>query len=262
MPAVISLREVTQENLSDVLKLSVAEAQNQFVAPNPVSLAEAHFEPRAWYRAIYADETPVGFVMLYEDQQKPTYYLWRYMIDARYQGHGYGRQALELVIERMRNLPNAQEMLLSYVPAEGSPQPFYEKLGFVDTGEVDDGENVMRLALSPLPAAAAPAPTEPEPAASSLTHVVLFKLKDNNSQAVAMAVERLRSLGGKVPALRSLEVGQDVVRSPRSYDVALIACFDSLADMQAYQVHPSHQEVLAYMQAAAAAIIAVDFESS
>lgn len=260
MPAVVTLRDVTPENLRDVLKLHVAAAQEQFVAANAVSLAEAHFEPRAWYRAIYADETPVGFVMVYIDEQKPTYYLWRYMIDARYQGQGYGRQAMEQVIAHVRALPNAAEMFLSYVPAEGSPQPFYQKLGFVDTGEVHDGENVMRLVLSPLPAAAAPAPTEPEPAASSLTHVVLFKLKDGSPQAVAAAVEKLRSLAGKVPALRSLEVGQDVVRSPRSYDVALIARFDSLAEMQAYQVHPYHQEVLTYMQAAAAAIIAVDFE--
>lgn len=259
MPAAVTLRDVTPQNLHAVLELRVSAAQEQFVASNAVSLAEAHFEPQAWYRAIYADETPVGFVMLYVDEQKPTYYLWRYMIDARYQGQGYGRQAMEQVIAHVRTLPNAAEMFLSYVPAEGSPQPFYQKLGFVDTGEVHDGENVMRLALSPLPAAA-PAPTEPEPAASSLTHVVLFKLKDSSPQAAATAVERLRSLAGKVPALRSLEAGQNVIRSPRSYDVALIARFDSLADMQAYQVHPYHQEVLAYMQATSATIIAVDFE--
>ncbi len=265
MPAAVTLRDVTSQNLHDVLKLRVTLAQEQFVASNAVSLAEAHFEPRAWYRAIYAGETPVGFVMLYEDQQKPRYYLWRYMIDARYQGHGYGRQALERVIERVRALPQAQEMFLSYVPAAGSPQPFYEKLGFVDTGEVHDGENVMRLALpapesSELPAAATP--TEPAPTAASLTHVVLFKLKDNTPQAVTAAGDKLRSLQGKVPALQSLEVGQDIVRSPRSYDLALIARFASLADMQAYQVHPYHQEVLAYIQTASAAVVAVDFEPS
>jgi hypothetical protein len=57
----ISLRAVTTENLYAIVKLEVAEAQKQFVAPNVYSMAEAALEPKAWPRAIYADETPVGF---------------------------------------------------------------------------------------------------------------------------------------------------------------------------------------------------------
>jgi len=145
--AVVSLREVTADTLRSVLRLKVSPQQEQFVADNATSIAQAHFEPKAWFRAIYAGETPVGFVMLYDDTEKPEYFLWRYMIDSRYQGLGFGRQALLQVIDIVRGRPRATEMLLSYVPAEGSPEPFYAGLGFVNTGEVEDGENVMRLEL-------------------------------------------------------------------------------------------------------------------
>ena len=141
----VSLREITKENLRDVLRLKVAPPQKEFVADNATSIAQAHFEPLAWFRAIYADETVVGFVMMFEDPEKPTYYLWRFMIGESYQGQGYGREALKLLIERVKRLPKAKEMLLSYVPAQGGPQPFYQKLGFIDTGEMEEDEMVMKL---------------------------------------------------------------------------------------------------------------------
>lgn len=144
--AVVSLREITKETVRDILNLKVSDDQRNFVAPNAKSIAEAHFEPKAWFRAIYADETAVGFVMLYVDSEKSIYYLWRYMIDGQFQGKGYGRQALQLTIAYVKTRPNATEMVLSYVPAdEGSPERFYAKLGFVNTGEVHDGENEMKL---------------------------------------------------------------------------------------------------------------------
>lgn len=145
--AVVSLREITNESLGAILRLKVKPEQAHFVADNATSIAQAYFEPKAWFRAIYADETPVGFVMLYDDPETPEYYLWRYMIDGRYQGMGFGRRALELFIDHVRTRPGATELLASYVPGEGSPGPFYAGLGFVETGRVDDGENVIRLAL-------------------------------------------------------------------------------------------------------------------
>jgi diamine N-acetyltransferase len=147
----VTLREITSETVRDILRLKVKPEQDNLVAPNSVSLAEALFEEKAWYRAIYAGETPVGFVMLWDSEEEPKYYLWRYMIDARYQSMGFGRQALKKVIDYVRMRPRATELLLSYVPGEGSPEPFYAGLGFVNTGEVHDGENVMRLDLTALP---------------------------------------------------------------------------------------------------------------
>ncbi len=134
--------------MRSICKLAVAPSQQHFVASNAVSIAQAYFEREtAWFRAVYADETPVGFLMLEDDPTAQEYSLWRFMIDARFQGHGYGRRALELLIAHVRTRPGATELFTSCVPGDGSPCPFYERMGFVYTGEEDDGELVMRLAL-------------------------------------------------------------------------------------------------------------------
>ncbi len=146
--AALTLREITRENLRDVLRLRVAPSQERFVAPNDVSVAEASLHPTAWHRAIYADDVPVGFAMIDDQPEKPEYYLWRFMIDQRYQGLGFGARALELLIDYVRTRPRASELLLSCVPGEGSPCSFYERRGFVYTGAEDHGELVMRLDLT------------------------------------------------------------------------------------------------------------------
>ncbi|MDQ8198658.1 GNAT family N-acetyltransferase [Pelagicoccus enzymogenes] len=146
--AVVTLREITKETFDDFCELSVADEQKKFVAPNDYSVAEAHFNPgRAWLRGIYADEKPIGFLMLDDQPSLPEYYLWRFMIDARFQSMGFGSQALELLIDHVRTRPGAKELLTSIVPAKGGPQAFYEKHGFKLTGEIQDGESMMRLKL-------------------------------------------------------------------------------------------------------------------
>ncbi len=146
--AAISLREITKENLRDILNLKVAPEQERFVASNAISIAQAYFDRDvAWFRAICADDTPVGFVMLHDEPAERKYYLWRLMVDHRYQKLGYGARALNRVIEYVRQRPGAHELLTSVVPGEGSPGPFYEKLGFVYTGEMEDAERVMRRPL-------------------------------------------------------------------------------------------------------------------
>jgi diamine N-acetyltransferase len=145
--AAVSLREVTAETAGTICDLSVAPDQRRFVAANAGSIAQAYFTKEAWFRAIYADETPVGFVMLYDDPQEPRYSLWRFMVAAEHQGKGYGRRAMRLLIEHVKSRPRAAELLLSYVPGEGGPEGFYRGLGFEPTGEIEDGEVVMRLRL-------------------------------------------------------------------------------------------------------------------
>lgn len=148
--AQVTLREVNKENLRTILNLKVHPEQEQFVAPNAVSVAQAYFDrERAWFRAIYADDTPVGFLMLYDDPDEPEYFLWRFMIDARYQKMGFGWRALELLVQHVRTRPGAQSLGTSCVPAEGGPGPFYERFGFRYSGEEDEGELVMRLELEP-----------------------------------------------------------------------------------------------------------------
>jgi len=144
----VSLREVTKETVRAITALKVGPGQDRFVAPNAVSIAQAYFSRDvAWFRAIYVGEEPAGFVMLDDDAPKQSYYLWRYMIDQRFQGKGVGRRALELVIDYVRTRPGATALLTSIVPGDGSPGPFYEKMGFAYTGEEEDGELVMRLNL-------------------------------------------------------------------------------------------------------------------
>ena len=143
----ITLREITSDSLKAVLNLRVSVDQERLVASNARSIAEAHFSDHAWFRAIYAQDEPVGFLMLYIDESETEYYLWRLMIDHRFQGRRYASEALKLAIAHVRTLPNAFELKTSYVPGEGSAGSFYEKMGFKETGEVDDGEIVLSLAL-------------------------------------------------------------------------------------------------------------------
>lgn len=93
------------------------------------------------------------------------------------------------------------------------------------------------------------------------THVVFFKLKDKSEENMEKAKSIIMRVEGKVPTLKSIKVGVDVVRSARSYDLALITTFDSREDMDAYQVHPVHvDEVLAKLKPMLELSAAVDFE--
>jgi diamine N-acetyltransferase len=138
----VELREITRETVRAICDLKVADGQREFVALNARSIAEAHFVPTHWMRAIYADDEPAGFVLTNE------YYLWRFMVDEGYQRRGVGRRAMELVLERWRGL-GAAEATLSVVPANLGAISFYEPLGFRLTGEEHDGELVMRLEFEP-----------------------------------------------------------------------------------------------------------------
>lgn len=143
----VSLREITAETLKPVLNLSVSDTQKKFVAANAVSIAQAYFCRQAWFRAIYAGERPVGFVMLYIDKKKADYDVWRFMIDRRYQRKGYGAAAMSQVIDYVKGLPRASALYLSHAPGRSNPAPFYRKFGFIHTGELNEGEKVMKLDL-------------------------------------------------------------------------------------------------------------------
>jgi len=94
-----------------------------------------------------------------------------------------------------------------------------------------------------------------------ITHIVFFKLKDPTKEGITAVHDKLLSMQGKIEELRHLEAGVDVIRSERSYDVALLTRFDSLEDLQAYQVHPYHAgEVIPLMKSLCASIVAVDYE--
>jgi len=95
-----------------------------------------------------------------------------------------------------------------------------------------------------------------------ITHIVLFKLAEPTAEGIATVSEKLLSMQGKIPMLRYLEVGKDIVGSLRSYDVALITKFDSMEDLDSYQIHPYHSnDVVPVMKSICSSIVSVDFES-
>lgn len=145
----VTLREVTAETVREVCALSdtLTEPKRRMVAPNALSIAEAYFCEEAWFRAVYADETPVGFVMLYDDPEEATYFLWRLMVAQPHHGKGFGRRTIELLIEYVRTRPGATELRASCGEGEGSPEGFYRKLGFERTGGMVGDEVELRLAL-------------------------------------------------------------------------------------------------------------------
>jgi len=152
----VSLREINADTVRQITSLSVSREQEGLVANNAVSLAQALFSPEAWYRAIYVDEVPAGFVMLYDESLRtvapphPEAALWRFMVDSRFQRQGVGTAALEHVVAHVRGKGLFSTLLVSYVPAPGSPEPFYLRAGFRHTGRVDEGEIVLELRLNDL----------------------------------------------------------------------------------------------------------------
>lgn len=151
----ISLRPIDSSNYRECIELSVAPDQEQFVASNLQSLADAYvWREAAEPFAVYSDDEMVGFALLFplgdgeDDDSIPEpgtergYILVRLMIDDRVQGNGYGRAALDAIVElvRRRGLPTIR---LSVVPENEQALEFYRRNGFAETGEIHGGEIVM-----------------------------------------------------------------------------------------------------------------------
>ena len=99
----IKLEEITADNLEDVLKLKVSKNQENFVSTTAYSLAQAYvYQENAYPFAIYADDILVGFIMFGFYESRNQYTLWKFLIDKCHQNKGYGKTALLLGIERMK----------------------------------------------------------------------------------------------------------------------------------------------------------------
>ncbi len=151
----MTLREITTTNREAVLALGVAPAQEQFVGTVAGALHEAEQIPRAkaWYRAVYADDEPVGFVMLsWNVVPDPPriigpWFLWKLIVDEKRQGEGFGREAVRLVAEVV-SANGAETLFTSCVPGEDGPESFWRHLGFTRTGDDDEnGEPILVLEL-------------------------------------------------------------------------------------------------------------------
>ncbi len=146
----IHLEKITWDNYYKLTGLGVKKEQRNYVASNATSLIHAYIalsqgEIKPFPFGIYLGEKPIGFVMIgfngYEDGDpefmKDTYFIWRFMIDRRYQGKGYGRQAFQLALDFVRTLPCGPSELcwLSYEPENEAAKKLYASFGFVEAPE-------------------------------------------------------------------------------------------------------------------------------
>ena len=154
----IHFRRITCTTLNEVCALSktLPPDQRGMVADNVVSVAEAHYSPCSWLRAIYADETPIGLIMTHTGSDVedgidcPGVFLWRLMIAYPYQGKGYGRQVLEKLIAHLKAM-GIPLLYTSCGQGKGSPEGFYRRLGFLPTGGHYDHEIELVLRVKDYP---------------------------------------------------------------------------------------------------------------
>ena len=148
----VSLVPLSEANRQAVEALRVSPSQERFVSSVADSLLEAAEHPDAHplYWAVYADDTPIGFVMIADEVDNPEYipqYLWKLLIDKRYQGQGVGTATLDLIVVYFRGRPGVEVLNTSAGQGDGSPITFYERYGFERTGEVRYDEVMLRLKL-------------------------------------------------------------------------------------------------------------------
>ncbi len=159
----VTLRKIDNTNVWEVCRLHVKKEQEDFVASNMESLAEA-FAVResggvALPFGIYADDAPVGFMMFGYDVvpgeegmpeiARGNYCIWRFMIDKAHQDKGYGKEALRLAIDYVKTFPcgEAECVYLSYEPENTGAAKLYHSFGFAENGETDGEEIVAVLRL-------------------------------------------------------------------------------------------------------------------
>lgn len=145
----INFRKITEENFRRIIDMKRPENE-RYVAANAISLAQAwlYRENNDVYPfAIYNDDTMVGFMMLDEDLEERCLTIWRIMFPDEHMNKGYGTEAIQLIINLARDSKKYDTMTLDYVPGNEIAKHVYEKIGFRPTGEISNGEVVMKLDL-------------------------------------------------------------------------------------------------------------------
>ncbi|PKM65114.1 MAG: GNAT family N-acetyltransferase [Firmicutes bacterium HGW-Firmicutes-19] len=143
----IQLKEINESNFRDCIRLNVNENQKTFVATNVYSIAQAYIHyGSAFPYGIYQDDKMVGFVMLGHNKEDQEFWLWRFMIDEKFQDQGIGTKAVQLALEKFKEM-GATEIYLSYEPENHIADALYRKFGWLPTGKVEEGEIVMLLTL-------------------------------------------------------------------------------------------------------------------
>ena len=140
------LKPVTAENLEAVLRLRVREDQQGFVSTAAESLAQAYvYSATAWPFAVCSDGETVGLIMMGYYEAKGYYTLWKLLIDRRYQGRGFGRQALALGIAFLKERFRVTEICTGVTPGNAAAKALYASMGFRPTGVAENGMEELRL---------------------------------------------------------------------------------------------------------------------
>ena len=139
------LRKITHDNFDAVIALHVTDHQTAFVSTVSHALAQAWlYRDTAFPFAIYADDTPIGFVMLGYYQARDQYTLWKFLIDEHFQNRGYGRQALGLAMDYLHRTHHAREVYTGVSIGNTVAKHLYLSFGFEATGLVEDGMEELR----------------------------------------------------------------------------------------------------------------------
>ncbi|BBF44618.1 spermine/spermidine acetyltransferase, putative [Lachnospiraceae bacterium KM106-2] len=141
----IYLKEIDRNNFIDVIKLSVYDDQKDFISDNVVSLAQAKAQPECIPLAIYNDDLLVGFVMYCLDYEDNEYWIYRLMIDKKYQKSGYGKKALFATLNRIAKDTSHNKIYISFEPENKVAQKLYENVGFRPDGRIIDDEIVYYI---------------------------------------------------------------------------------------------------------------------
>jgi diamine N-acetyltransferase len=142
------LKAISKDNWIDAISLRVRDDQTNFVASNAVSLAQLNFLENFHAKGIYHGEEMVGFALYGMDEDDNEYWIYRMMIDQKHQGKGYGKEAINLVIEDIKTIKEDRHktITLSYEPTNEHAKRVYEKMGFKEVeGLVIGGEQVSRF---------------------------------------------------------------------------------------------------------------------
>ncbi len=144
--SMIKLEPLSEKNFVAATKLEVAYDQAGFVAPNVFTIAESKVFNYLMPRVLYRGRKAIGFALYGQDPETGRYYIVRLMIGASFQGQGFGREAVRLLVSEIaaRNR-GVCPVHLSVVPGNTRAIKLYEGMGFEATGEVDGGEVVYRL---------------------------------------------------------------------------------------------------------------------
>ncbi|MBQ8782459.1 MAG: GNAT family N-acetyltransferase [Clostridia bacterium] len=141
----VELRKITRDNFEEIVNLKVTENQSAFVSTVSHSLAQAWlYRNTAFPFAIYANNTPVGFVMLGYYEERNQYTLWKFLIDEKYQNNGYGKQALTLAVNYLSSKFNANEVYVGVSDKNETAKHLYMSFGFKPTGKTENGTEELK----------------------------------------------------------------------------------------------------------------------